>query len=55
MNRIRKTVQILLVEDNRGDVLLVREGLKAIQASVILHVVMDGINNGIRAEADSAA
>jgi chemotaxis family two-component system response regulator Rcp1 len=44
MNRMktRKTVDVLLVEDNDGDVLLVRRALRAIDTTVQLHVVTDG-------------
>jgi hypothetical protein len=37
-----KKIQVLLAEDNRGDVLLVREALAAHHLSYELHVAADG-------------
>lgn len=37
-----KRLELLLVEDNQGDVVLVREALKASPIQVSLHVVTDG-------------
>jgi CheY-like chemotaxis protein len=39
----RPTAQILLVEDNPGDVLLVTEALKGSQIRISLHVCRDGV------------
>ncbi len=39
-----RTIQVLLVEDNDGDVLLVRQALKAVDSHVQLHVVSNGIS-----------
>jgi two-component system, chemotaxis family, response regulator Rcp1 len=39
----RRTFRILLVEDNPGDVRLIREGLKPSSASVWLASVLDGV------------
>ena len=39
-----KTIHVLLVEDNDGDVLLVRQALKAADSRVQLHVVSNGIS-----------
>ena len=38
----RKCFEMLLVEDNPGDVILIQESLKDIKAGIILHVVKDG-------------
>jgi len=38
-----KAIQILLVEDNAGDVRLTQEALKAIKLANELHVVRDGV------------
>lgn len=37
-----KTFDILLVEDNPGDVLLIKECLKSAKVPLQLHVAMDG-------------
>lgn len=56
----RRPVEILLVEDNPGDVRLFQEGLKEVVTSRRLHVIMDGDdavdfiqNKGRHAEAPS--
>ncbi|MEA2045715.1 MAG: response regulator [Euryarchaeota archaeon] len=43
MNRIGKPVEVLLVEDNPGDVRLTQEAFKEGKLSNGLHVVMDGV------------
>jgi CheY-like chemotaxis protein len=43
MNR-PATIDVLLVEDNDGDVILVQEALQAANAHVQLHVVTDGVS-----------
>jgi two-component system response regulator len=40
----RPTAQILLVEDNPGDVLLVQEALKEARVGASLHVCRDGVD-----------
>jgi len=39
---VMKRLALLLVEDNQGDIVLVREALKASPVQVSLHVVTDG-------------
>jgi chemotaxis family two-component system response regulator Rcp1 len=38
-----KAINVLLVEDNHGDVMLIRQALKTINAALHLHVAVDGI------------
>ena len=38
-----KMIDILLIEDNPGDIRLTREALKESKMNVNLHVVMDGV------------
>lgn len=40
--RAQSTKHILLVEDNPGDIRLIREAIKGIDESIELHVAMDG-------------
>lgn len=43
MERMKnRAIEVLLVEDNHGDVLLVRQALKSIATAVQLHVAKDG-------------
>jgi len=43
MNKSRGAVKILLIEDNPGDVRLTQEAFKEAKRSIILDVVMDGV------------
>ena len=43
MHTLGRPAEILLVEDNPGDIELTREGLEAAKVSNNLHVVMDGV------------
>jgi len=43
-NPSRKAAQVLLVEDNWGDVLLMREALRQLSPSLNLNIVTDGEN-----------
>lgn len=43
LNALGRPAEILLVEDNPGDVELTREGLEAAKVCNNLHVVMDGV------------
>jgi chemotaxis family two-component system response regulator Rcp1 len=44
MGRMKsRAISVLLVEDNQGDVLLVRQALNATDTSIELHVARDGV------------